>query len=249
MWRTLFTTIFITALLFLTLPTSFQTTPFYFNLSRYLPLTYKCARHAYHAQIISIDPLIIYFHNFTTPTESQHIIHLAGDDLSTSPVITADPSIKRSTARTSTSTFLSYSVDHIVTCLEQRVVDATRIPLSRTEPLEVVHYEIGQEYKPHFDYVDENVLNSDPWSVIGQRVNTMILYLSDVEEGGETEFQTLGIKFQPKRGDAVFWRNVDSGRREDPRTLHSGNPVIRGEKWTINVWQRELLKHQHVFNE
>ena len=38
----------------------------------------------------------------------------------------------------------------------------------------------------------------------GPRILTFFLYLSDVEEGGETVFTNLGIKVKPKRGRALI---------------------------------------------
>ena len=33
----------------------------------------------------------------------------------------------------------------------------------------------------------------------------MLMYLSDVEEGGETVFPNVGISIKPKKGNALFW--------------------------------------------
>lgn len=50
--------------------------------------------------------------------------------------------------------------------------------------LQILHYQFGERYEPHWDYfVDPvNAVNG------GQRLATMLIYLSDVEEGGETVF-------------------------------------------------------------
>jgi len=47
-------------------------------------------------------------------------------------------------------------------------------------------YQIGQEYKAHHDYFDEQTAKrlGSP----GNRIATALMYLSDVEEGGETYF-------------------------------------------------------------
>jgi hypothetical protein len=56
----------------------------------------------------------------------------------------------------------------------------------------------------------------------GPRVLTFFLYLSDVEEGGETAFPLLGIAVKPKKGKALLWPSVlDHDLQEfEPRTLH-----------------------------
>ncbi|CAN7119866.1 unnamed protein product [Brassica rapa subsp. narinosa] len=67
------------------------------------------------------------------------------------------------------------------------------------EGLQVLHYEEGQKYEPHYDYfVDEfNTKNG------GQRMATMLMYLTDVEEGGETVFPAANMNFS-----SVPWYNV-----------------------------------------
>ena len=58
--------------------------------------------------------------------------------------------------------------------------------------------------------------------ICGPRILTFFLYLSDVEEGGETAFPSLGIKVEPKKGKAVLWPSVmDHDLLEyEPLSLH-----------------------------
>lgn len=55
---------------------------------------------------------------------------------------------------------------------------------SSTWLLQILHYQPTEKYQPHYDYFhdDVNVANG------GQRIATVLLYLTDVEEGGETVF-------------------------------------------------------------
>lgn len=72
----------------------------------------------------------------------------------------------------------------------------------------------------------------------GPRVYTMFLYLSDVEEGGHTRFPLLNISVQPKRGRAVLWPSTlsDDPVTQDERTQHVAEPVLRGLKYSVNLW-------------
>lgn len=72
----------------------------------------------------------------------------------------------------------------------------------------------------------------------GPRILTFFIYLSDVEEGGETAFPRIGIKVKPKRGSAVLWPSTYSYNlsEKDPRTHHEALPVIKGMKYAANSW-------------
>ena len=60
------------------------------------------------------------------------------------------------------------------------------IPEENQEGFQILHYIDGQKYEPHHDYFHDKV-NQSP-SHGGQRVATMLMYLTTVEEGGETVF-------------------------------------------------------------
>jgi prolyl 4-hydroxylase len=106
------------------------------------------------------------------------------------------------------------------------------------EGLQILHYRPGAEYKPHYDYFDPNEPGTP--TILkrgGQRVATLVMYLSEPEKGGGTIFPDVHLEVAPKRGNAVFF----SYTRAHPstRTLHGGTPVIAGEKWIATKWLRE----------
>ncbi|KAL7467426.1 hypothetical protein ACHAXS_007665 [Conticribra weissflogii] len=74
---------------------------------------------------------------------------------------------------------------------------------SIAEPLQMVHYEVGQEYTAHHDFGYSQM--SDPYEP--SRSINVLLYLNDVEEGGETSFprwmnaETTGsLDVKPEKG-------------------------------------------------
>ena len=73
----------------------------------------------------------------------------------------------------------------------------------------------------------------------GQRIATLIIYLSDVESGGATIFPELDFEVFPRKGGAVYFSYCDRHTRLDRMTLHGGAPVERGEKWIATVWYRQ----------
>ena len=91
----------------------------------------------------------------------------------------------------------------------------------------------NQFYRSHHDSSN----NKDD-SPAGHRILTFFLYLSDVEEGGETYFNRLGLAVKPKLGRALVWPSVlnDQPNRWDPRMFHEAKDVIKGTKYAANHW-------------
>ncbi len=68
------------------------------------------------------------------------------------------------------------------------------------------------------------------------RYVTMMVYLSDVQEGGYTAFPQLRLAVKPERGMAVFWFNLNSDGTPRPDTIHGACPVLIGTKKIANKW-------------
>lgn len=113
--------------------------------------------------------------------------------------------------------------------LNRRIAAATDTATAQGEPLHVLRYRPGQEYKPHIDALP-NERN--------QRIVTMLIYLNEGYEGGETCFDRTGLTFRGAQGDALIFRNVDAAGRPDDLTRHAGLPVTAGEKLLATRWIR-----------
>ena len=54
---------------------------------------------------------------------------------------------------------------------------------------------------------------------------------------------------EPKKGDVVVFHNTltetpaPTHPKIHPKSLHAGMPVIKGEKWMVNLWFRENLRY------
>ena len=65
---------------------------------------------------------------------------------------------------------------------------------------------------------------------------TFLLYLNDDYEGGETCFPRISWQHKGRKGDAMFFWNVDAQGQPDPKTLHEGSAPTKGEKWVLSQW-------------
>ncbi|XP_038722185.1 probable prolyl 4-hydroxylase 10 isoform X2 [Tripterygium wilfordii] len=205
-------------------------------------------------EVISWEPRAFVYHNFLTKEECEYLINLAKPHMHKSTVVDSETGkSKDSRVRTSSGTFLARGRDKMIRKIEQKIADFTFIPVDHGEGLQILHYEVGQKYEPHFDYfMDEyNTKNG------GQRIATVLMYLSDVEEGGETvfpaavgNFSTLsywnelsecgkrGLSVKPKMGDALLFWSMKPDGTLDPSSLHGGCAVINGNKWSSTKWMR-----------
>jgi len=121
----------------------------------------------------------------------------------------------------------------------KRIQNVTGVPIDNYESFQVLRYMPGQQYRPHHD-----MSRSDNMLASGPRIYTFFLYLSDVEEGGETEFPLIKrpsgatVKVKPRRGSALLWPSVmnDNPTMQDPRTRHAALPVEKGVKFACNAW-------------
>ncbi|KAL6222228.1 hypothetical protein ACLB2K_005620 [Fragaria x ananassa] len=205
-------------------------------------------------EVISWEPRAFVYHNFLTQQECDYLIDLAKPHMEKSTVVDSETGKSEdSRVRTSSGTFLRRGRDKVIRNIERKIANFTFLPVEHGEGLQVLHYEVGQKYEPHFDYFQDeyNTRNG------GQRMATVLMYLSDVEEGGETVFPNAkgnissvpwwdelsecgkkGLSVKPKMGDALLFWSMNPDATLDPSSLHGGCPVIRGNKWSSTKWIR-----------
>lgn len=84
-----------------------------------------------------------------------------------------------------------------------------------------------------------NAANQASLARSGQRVSTLVVYLNDVDAGGEITFPEIGFAVSPRKGNAVYFEYCDGAGQLDGRTLHVGCPMQAGEKWVVTKWMRQ----------
>ena len=130
-----------------------------------------------------------------------------------------------------------------VRLVQWRMAAAAGLELVEAEPLIVLRYAPGQEYKPHRDYLPPASIARDGPQA-GNRRRTICAYLNPVAAGGATAFPVAGLQVEPQPGRAVVFDNLryddtSPQGRPDPDSLHAGMPVEAGEKWLATLWIRQ----------
>ena len=187
------------------------------------------------------NPYVLVLDNVLSTDECDTLVTLAQTKLKRSTVI--DPASGQEiniAERSSSGTFFNVNETPFIAMLDKRIAEIMDMPVENGEGLQILHYRQGGEYRPHFDYFPP----ADPGSQAhlqrgGQRVSTMVIYLSAVEDGGGTQFPEVGLTVIPKKGSAVYFEYCNQAGEVDPLTLHAGLPVLAGEKWIATKWVRQ----------
>lgn len=176
------------------------------------------------------EPLIVVLGNVLSDEECDGLINLAKDKMKRSKIGTTR---EENEVRTSSSMFIEESENEMVVRVENRISAIMNIPIEHGEGLQILRYTPGQQYKAHYDFFTSTnkVINNN-------RISTLVMYLNDVEEGGETFFPQLNFSVSPKKGMAVYFEYFYNDQRLNELTLHGGAPVIKGEKWVATQWMR-----------
>ena len=195
------------------------------------------------ARVVSDSPRIQVFEAFTTPAVCAWIIQRAAERLVPARVYDADKGGRRPDGmRTSSGAgFSLLDTDLVLALMRARMAAACPgLDTATFEPCNILRYDIGQRYEPHFDFLNPQApALADTLAQQGQRQATFLTYLNADYTGGETAFPELDWRFGGKTGDALLFFNVEPDGKVDPRTLHAGLPPLTGEKWLLSQWIRD----------
>ncbi len=192
-----------------------------------------------HVLASLLHPRVIVFGDLLSARECEALIEAARPRLRRSTVV--DPVTggdQAHEARTSYGAGFQRGETELCRRIEQRIARLLDWPVDHGEGLQILRYAVGAQYLPHYDYFDPAAPgNALQLARGGQRVATLVIYLSTPESGGATLFPEAHLEVAAIRGNAVFF----SYDRPHPmtKTLHGGAPVRAGEKWIATKWLRE----------
>jgi len=142
--------------------------------------------------------------------------------------------------RTSTTTYLAPTHLQLPALrLTERLARHAGAPPETAEPLAVLRYRPGQEYRAHRDALGPDALKGDPLAPAGDRSATVLCYLNRPARGGETTFPKLDLSVRPEPGRILVFENLGPEGEPESLALHAGLPVTLGTKWLASLWIRQ----------
>jgi len=179
-------------------------------------------------------PRVVVFDNFLSYEECEGLISGIEHKVLQSTVVDdkTGTSIQHE-ARTSSGSYYNRGQTELVDRIENRIARLLNWPVEFGEGMQVLKYEVGQQYKPHNDYF---TTSSGGHLDGGQRIGTFLMYLNTPKNGGGTSFPNSGLEIAAQAGSALFFSYKDAD--DTSMTLHAGTPVLAGEKWVATKWLR-----------
>lgn len=181
-------------------------------------------------KIISHNPYIALYPSLFSTAECKYLAMVAAPWLEEARV-TMNGGTQFQGMRDADSSAISHlTEDLVIQRINRCIAAATGTRPTWGEPLNVLRYNPGQQYRAHHD-------GRGPGDGT-TRVMTALIWLNEQFEGGETEFPTLNIRVRGGVGDMLVFRNVHADGAQDDRLIHAGLPVTHGIKWMASRWIR-----------
>jgi prolyl 4-hydroxylase len=182
-------------------------------------------------RIISSDPYIALFPQLFSSAECRYLVVLGTPWLEKASVLGLDGQPRMDGVRDAECCSIpNLAEDLVVQAINRTIAAATGTRPGWGEPLNILRYSPGQQYKPHHDGT-----GSDNVSV---RNLTALIWLNDDYEGGATDFPKIDVRVRGGVGDMLVFRNVRDNGEFDERMIHAGLQVTSGIKWMASRWIR-----------
>jgi hypothetical protein len=192
-------------------------------------------------RVLNASPRTVAIEGFLPRRACDWLIALATGRVKPALVYNPDgsPAVESGARSNSFLEFGILNCDVVVLLVRQRIAATIGVPVGALENSQVLHYDVGEQFARHFDYLDPALPEV---AERGQRIVTFLVYLNDGFEGGETDFPRLGLRHKGAAGDALYFGNLDPAGAPDPRTLHAGLPPTHGEMWLFSQWVRNRAR-------
>lgn len=194
---------------------------------------------------LCLAPRIATFPEFISPEERAQVLFLAGSAMQRPEATPDDRGNNQFEPRLfdgSMHQFEPSGGDVLIAGIKRRIAAQLDVEPRCIEPLSVIRYGAGHEYRAHVDYFDPEELElqaTERGEADGQRVATFLICLNPAAAGGETCYDRVGVRVAHKICMAAVHYNVDEDGAPVLDSQHRSNRVERGEKWLLRTAIRE----------
>ena len=210
--------------------------------NKFKTITPEGIDHNYEKCKLSNDYNIKIIPNFINDSDCEYFINIAKDKLIKSKIFSNENTDNQvSDNRTSSQVWLD-SNDPIGYKLKEKVSQLTNLPIENQEQIQILKYNPGEHYLPHYDaHIEDSESSKQDKLRGGFRLSTVLIYLNTVKNGDHTVFPNLNMKINPEKRKAVYFQNLNKERTDrHPCSLHwAQKPLDNEEKWAMNIWVRE----------
>jgi prolyl 4-hydroxylase len=181
------------------------------------------------------------YKNFLTKEECQAVINTGKPIITNTTVIGSEHDGSGKKYRIADGVFVYQNEYELIDEITKKISTLSKYPIENQEAFHIICYPPGGYYVQHHDFF--HPANTDEYNNEikrgGQRAETWLLYLNDDFEGGETRFPREHEVIVPEAGMLIHWNNLLETGGLNYDSLHSGEPIISGQKWAATIWVRE----------
>ncbi|KAI1848315.1 hypothetical protein JX265_013817 [Neoarthrinium moseri] len=186
------------------------------------PPHFICQSHAYKTEVVSVDPLVIYFHDFLAPAEMSQLLD-AAEPLFKESLLTGNNGQVRASRRRTSRTAKLLADDAAVECVLRRASDVMEgmlvYPRDDIQPPQLARYTAGQHFDVHADWFDTPQERRPDSTGVGSSWNRLASFFAILEDGctgGETWFPHVQAPALPgdlpgPSGRSSVWREHEQG--------------------------------------
>ena len=192
-------------------------------------------------RIFSAEPRIATVKGYLSSPACDWLIALGRSNLKAAQVYDADTGdLRADSNRSNSAAQLDLAhMDTFTAFVRARIAALANVSIAGLETSQLLNYRVGEEFAEHCDFLDpDSPGHARDIAMHGQRALTVLIYLNDDYEGGDTAFPALGRSYKGRKGDALVFWNLTPDGAPDWRTAHIGTAPTRGEKWLFSQWIR-----------